>query len=220
MNKTTKSIFLSTFLAISFIALSAPLAAIDIKTVFENLKHSRLRESLRSESGGEPASEQDKQSVEGFQVVDIKNHYMDSESFSATGMWKRTYVLYFSNEGLPIFVGSEHNRVTEDKLTDFFALCQDKAGNWSDCTWEIFPKLTVSDLLAPGQKMDKATMDLWSFYYELPRKGTTVYLHIKYNNYALDTDAENNIKKNLRKFRKQKFPLVWDKKNRKMVLSK
>lgn len=220
MNKTTKSFFFLTILFFSFIGLSAPLVAIDIKTVFLNLNHNRFKESLRSQPGTATDYGQLPEILEGFQVVDLKNHYMDSESSSATGMWKRTYVLYFSNEGLPIFVGSEHNKVTEDKLTDFFALCQDKAGNWSDCTWEIFPKLTVSDLLIPGQKMDKATMDLWSFYYELPRKGTTIYLNITYNNYGLDTDAENNIKKNLRKFRKQKFPLVWDKKNRKMVLSR
>ena len=145
---------------------------------------------------------------------------MDSESLSATGMWKRTYVLYFSKEQLPIFVGSEHNRVTSDKLTDLFALCQDKAGNWSDCTGEIFPRVEISDLLAPGAKMDPTVQGLLSFYYELPRKGTTIYLHVKYNDYALEPATEQAIQKNLGKLRKKKFPLVWDKDNRKMLLGK
>jgi hypothetical protein len=220
MEKLTRIMFRATFLIFIFTALSASVAAIDIKTVFLNLNHPRLKESLSPQPGTASSYGELSQILEGFQIVDLKNHYMDSESSSATGTWRRTYVLYFSNEGLPIFVGSEHNRATEDKLTDFFALCQDKAGKWSECTWEIFPRLTVVDLLAPGATMDKATTDLWSFYYELPRKGTTVYLHIKYSDYAIEPDAEKLIQKNLRKFRKQKFALVWDKKNRKMVLTK
>ena len=51
MEKLTRIMFRATFLIFIFTALSASVAAIDIKTVFLNLNHPRLKESLSPQPG-------------------------------------------------------------------------------------------------------------------------------------------------------------------------
>lgn len=202
-------------------ALSGALSAVDIKTIFLKMNHARFKESLRLLVGSEDVSaDQIKDTADSFSVIDLKNHYMYTEQSSALGTIKRTYVLYFSKEGLPIFVGSDRNKADAGKLTDHFALCQDSGGSWSDCTDAVFPRLTLADLLTSGVRLDESLKDSFFLYYELPRKGTTVSLKITYNDYALEPAMQKQINKELRKFRKRQFSLAWDKPNRRFNLMK
>ena len=225
------------FALIGLYCLGSPglISAIDIETVFLKMNHKKFQESLRPfvypEFYTEPGKSAKVNSAQVREIyhmyakagiVDLKNHYIYFDKDSATGGYKRTYVLYFSAEGHPIFVGSDRNSSSHDRYTDFFALCQGKTGQWTDCTYEIFPKLDFADLLISGAKLNKSLIQLLALYYELPRNGTKVQLKVIYDDYTYSNMEPNQITpmdKELKKFRKQRFSLVWDKENQKMVLA-
>lgn len=203
--------------------LLSPLAATDIGEVFQKINHPRFYDSVRPFVGGADNGPELNKDLYGRAketgIVDLKNHYLSFSMDNATGGFIRTYVLYFSPEGRPIFVGSERNSGPDGRYADYFALCQDAVSNWADCTESFFPKLTVRDLLSAGKQLDDTTASLLFLYYELPRKGTTVYLKMIFDPYAYEPADLKRMKKELAKFKKQKFPLTWDKKNRKLVIS-
>jgi len=198
--------------------------AVDIKTVFLKIKHPLFIESIRPfihsnfyEPKGKkaPISQADIDNIfENYVnhgILDLKNHYIHFEKDGAMGIYIREYVLYFSEEKLPIFVGSEQNSSLHEKFTNIFALCQQRNLSWTDCTSEVFPKFTVADFLRDGQKLSPKTADLFSIRYKLPRKGTDIELEIVSDALTFDNlpewgsleAAEKAFKAEMDKFTKQ-----------------
>ena len=220
------------FFWIIFLIDVVSLAAVDIKSVFQRVKHPLFIESIRPfihsnfwepEGKRAPIIQSDIDRLFDGPIsrgtLDLKNHYIQFERDGAMGIYTREYVLYFSEDKLPIFVGSEQNSSLHEKFTSIFALCQQKDLSWVDCTFEIFPKYNVTELLKPGQKLNPKTADLFWLLYKLPQKGTDIELEIACDDLTFHNKPEwadmeaarKAYERELAKFSRKKIILTWDK---------
>jgi len=149
--------------------------------------------------------------------LDIKNHFVQLSMNTATGLFVRTYVLYFMKDGSPVLVASERNGSSHGEYTKFFALCKINA-NWQGCPETMFPQITLSSLTKPGVKLDKDVSSSLFLYYDLPRLGTDIKVQVIYDDYMLaqdiGTDAPDGliqVKNEMKKLVGTEFKLKWNK---------
>ena len=158
--------------------------------------------------------------------LDIENHYAELRRDSGLGDFRRQFALYFDQKGDPILAISSKNPFHSGMplpFTEINFICGQNS-KWQDCTDRLMPKIQLSDFLKPGQSLSSNVRSFFFMHYLLPRKGTTITVHLRYDSYDYTDGYHEEIQKGIdpiskeeKKIASDKIYLKWDKENLRFI---